>query len=65
MERSEDWMDEAEGDLEHAKNDMEDGFYNWACFSSQRRRYTREEARRLIEHAERIVNFCSNLLAEV
>jgi HEPN domain-containing protein len=35
MERSADWMDEAEGDLEHAKSDIKGGFYNWACFSSQ------------------------------
>jgi HEPN domain-containing protein len=35
MERSQDWLDEAEGDLEHAKSDMERGFYNWACFSAQ------------------------------
>ena len=35
MERSQDWIDEAEGDLEHAANDIESGFYNWACFSAQ------------------------------
>jgi HEPN domain-containing protein len=35
MERSKDWIDEAEGDLEHAKSDLEQGFYNWACFSAQ------------------------------
>jgi len=35
MERSKDWMDEAEGDLEHARSDLERGFYNWACFSAQ------------------------------
>ena len=35
MERSKDWFDEAEGDLEHARNDIEGGFYNWACFSAQ------------------------------
>lgn len=35
MERSKDWMDEAEGDLEHAKSDSERGYYNWACFSAQ------------------------------
>jgi len=35
MERSADWMNEAEGDLEHAKNDLKGGFYNWACFSAQ------------------------------
>jgi HEPN domain-containing protein len=34
-ERSQDWMDEAEGDLEHAKSDVAGGYYNWACFSSQ------------------------------
>lgn len=35
MERSADWMYEAERDLEHAKNDSNCGFYNWACFSAQ------------------------------
>jgi len=35
MERSADWMDTAQGDLEHAKSDVEGGFYNWACFSAQ------------------------------
>ncbi len=35
MERSQDWMNEAEGDLEHARNDKKGGFYNWACFSAQ------------------------------
>lgn len=130
MERSKDWMDEAEGDLEHAKSDMERGYYNWACFSSQqsaekavkavfqklnaeawghsvadlleelskvrevseklmngaleldkayiparypnahpsgspRSRYTKEEAGRLIEHAEKIVKFCSDILSQI
>jgi HEPN domain-containing protein len=35
MERSADWMDQAEGDLEHARSDLIGGFYDWACFSSQ------------------------------
>ena len=35
MERSKDWMDQAIGDLEHARSDMDRGFYNWACFSTQ------------------------------
>ncbi len=35
MERSADWMDQAEGDLDHARNDLEDAFYEWACFSAQ------------------------------
>jgi HEPN domain-containing protein len=130
LERSKDWLNEAEGDLEHAQNDAQGGFYNWACFSAQqsaekalkavfqrmgaeawghsvadllkelslkhkvpeglldgaleldkayiptrypnahpsgspRTRYTKEEARRLIGYAERIVKFCSNLLSEI
>lgn len=28
-------MDHAGGDLEHAKADLEHGFYKWACSSSQ------------------------------
>ncbi len=35
MERSRDWMDQAEGDLLHAASDLERGFYDWACFSAQ------------------------------
>lgn len=35
MERSKDWLDEAQGDVEHARNDVRGGFYNWACFSAQ------------------------------
>lgn len=121
-------MEQAEWDLEHAKSDLERGFYDWACFSSQqaaekaikalfqkmgaeawglsvadllqelskkkpvpeefiegaleldkayiparypnahpsgspKRRYTKVEATRLIEHAERIVRFCAGLLS--
>ena len=130
MDRSKDWLDEAKGDLEHARNDMRGGFYNWACFSAQqaaekaikavfqrmgaeawghsvadllkelarkqvvsedlvdasleldkayiptrypnahpsgsaRSRYTKKESRRLIGYAEKIVQFCSNLLSEI
>lgn len=28
-------MDQAEGDLNHAQSDLERGFYEWSCFSSQ------------------------------
>lgn len=35
VERSKDWLDQAEWDLMHAKNDMDCGFYDWACFSAQ------------------------------
>jgi len=129
MERSRDWLDQAEWDLAHAKNDAEHGFYDWSCFSAQqaaekavkavfqrlraeawghsvadllsalsqhyrvpedlfraaleldkayiparypnahpsgspRGRYTEEEARRLISHAERIIRFCKDILAQ-
>jgi len=130
MERSDDWIDEAEGDLKHARNDMDDGFYNWACFSAQqsaekavkavfqkmgadvwghavsdliielskiyhvpqelidgaleldkayisarypdahpsgspRNKYIKTEADRLISHAEKIFQFCSDLLSKI
>ena len=130
MERSRDWMDQAEGDFAHAKSDVERGFYDWSCFSSQqaaekavkavfqkmgaeawghsvadllmelskrhrvpeelingaleldkayiptrypnahpsgspRTRYTAEEARRLIAHAEKIIKFSARLLSEI
>ena len=35
MDRSKDWIDEAERDLQHAKSDIMGGYYNWACFSAQ------------------------------
>ena len=35
MERSKDWMDQARGDLSHAKHVRDAGFYDWACFSAQ------------------------------
>lgn len=35
MERSADWMDQAQGDLAHARHDMAAGFHDWACFSAQ------------------------------
>jgi HEPN domain-containing protein len=130
VERSKDWLDEANGDLEHARSDLQGGFYNWACFSSQqaaekaikavfqkmgaeawghsvadllrelgknydistellndaleldkayiptrypnahpsgspRTRYTKEEGGRLIEYAERIIEFCSSILSKI
>lgn len=35
VERSKDWMEQAEWDLSHANRDLETGFYDWACFSAQ------------------------------
>lgn len=35
MERSRDWIAQAERDLLHARRDLEGGFYEWAAFSAQ------------------------------
>jgi len=35
VERSADWLDQARGDLEHARSDVAGGFFDWACFSAQ------------------------------
>jgi len=35
VERSRDWMKQAERDLDNAKFEMSGGFYEWACFLSQ------------------------------
>ena len=35
MRRDEDWLRQAERDLRHAKNALEDGDYEWSCFASQ------------------------------
>lgn len=33
--RAKDWMNQAKRDLEHAENDINSEFYEWACFSAQ------------------------------
>jgi len=35
VERSADWMKQAERDIENAEYEMRGGFYEWACFLSQ------------------------------
>jgi len=35
MERSADWIEQARGDLEHARHDLAGAYFEWACFSSQ------------------------------
>ena len=35
MQRSADWMDPAEGDLDHARYSLQGGYYDWASFSAQ------------------------------
>jgi len=33
--RAHDWLDQAQRDLEHARNDLASGYHEWACFSAQ------------------------------
>ncbi len=33
--RAHDWLDQAWRDLDHARHDLQTGFYEWACFSAQ------------------------------
>jgi len=33
--RTEDWLRQAEKDLRHAKNSLQSGDYEWACFAAQ------------------------------
>ncbi len=35
MERSADWIDQARGNLDHARHCAEHAFHDWACFSAQ------------------------------
>jgi len=35
MNRSKDWFEQAQADLKHARNSLEDGDYAWACFAAQ------------------------------
>ncbi len=35
MNRSRDWMEQAQSDLEHGRHDLAAGYYEWACFSAQ------------------------------
>ena len=35
VERSKDWLDQADRDLAQSKASLRDGFYEWACFAAQ------------------------------
>lgn len=35
MERSKDWMRQAERDLQNARWELQGGFWEWACFAAQ------------------------------
>lgn len=58
-------MDEAEGDLEHSKSDLIQGFYNWACFSAQQSAEKAIKAVFLRMHAEAWGHSVADLLQEL
>jgi HEPN domain-containing protein len=35
VERSKDWLNQAERDIKQAEASLRDGFYEWACFAAQ------------------------------
>jgi HEPN domain-containing protein len=47
-----DWFRQAEADLRHARNSLEDGDFEPTDF------YTEGEARNAVQHAEAILEFC-------
>ena len=66
MERSRDWLDDAQGDLAHARSDLERGFYNWAaCFSAQQAAEKAVKAALQRMGAEAWGHSVADLLAEV
>lgn len=34
VNRAGDWLDQANRDLDHARNDLSSGYHEWACFSA-------------------------------
>jgi HEPN domain-containing protein len=65
MDRSADWMEQARGDLAHARNDLSGAFYDWACFSAQQ---AAEKAAKAVLHrrgAEAWGHSVADLLEEV
>ncbi len=65
LERSKDWLDQALGDLEHARHDFEHGFYDWACFSAQQAGEKAVKAVFQRMHAEAWGHSVSDLLKEL
>ena len=65
MERSADRMDQANGDLEHAKSDLGGEFYDWACYSAQQAGEKAVKALLYKHNAEAWGHSIADLLEEV
>lgn len=65
MQRSADWLYQAQGDLEHARHDLDSGFHDWACFSAQQAAEKAVKAVLQASGAEAWGHSVAGLLAEV
>jgi HEPN domain-containing protein len=67
MDRSGDWLRQAERDLESARLILRGGFYEWACFISQQapmEYFFQKDAQEAIHFATEITRFCSHKIAK-
>ena len=63
--RSEDWLRQADRDLTHARNAVEDGDFEWACFASQQSAEKAVKAVYEHRHGEGWGHVISKLLKEL
>ncbi len=65
MERSADWLDQAEGDIAAATHSMEGGFYDWACCAAQQSAWKALRAVFERKHQRRLGRSILQLLSEI
>ena len=65
MNRSKDWMDQAELDLRHAENSIKNKDFNWSCFAAQQAAEKAIKSLYLHLHMEGWGHVIKNLLEEM
>ncbi|MBM3302535.1 MAG: HEPN domain-containing protein [Deltaproteobacteria bacterium] len=65
VERSEDWLAQAERDLESARWQLQGGYYEWVCFASQQAAEKAVKALYQHLHAMACGHMVSRLLSEL
>ena len=65
MNRSKDWMDQADLDLKHALHSIENKDFNWACFAAQQAAEKAIKSLYLHLHMEGWGHVIKNLLEEI
>jgi HEPN domain-containing protein len=65
VERSEDWLAQAERDLESARWQLQGGYYEWVCFASQQAAEKAAKALYQYLHAAAWGHMVSRLLSEL